>query len=123
MKQLSHLLQEVYFVIHKDHVNLTRAYSNGSAKLSLWRKFMQTFSYTIVHVKVEDSVVANSLSSLCHDYMHDDESEQAVAHEAESVELIAAFLATQEMVEYVAPTKEWVSAEVDIDVDVAQEQL
>jgi hypothetical protein len=42
---------------------------------------------------------------------------------AESVELIATFLATQEMVEYVAPTTEWVAAEVDIDVDVAQEQL
>jgi hypothetical protein len=57
--------------------------------------FMQEFSYTIVHVKGE----------------------------AESVELIAAFLATQEMVEYVAPTTEWVATEVDMDVDVAQEQL
>jgi hypothetical protein len=55
--------------------------------------------------------------------LHDDESEQALAHEAESVELIAAFLATQDMVEYVAPTTEWVATEVDMDVDIAQEQL
>jgi hypothetical protein len=55
--------------------------------------------------------------------LHDDESGQALAHEAELVELIAAFLATQEMVEYVAPTAEWAAAEVDMDVDVAQEQL
>jgi hypothetical protein len=59
--------------------------------------FMQEFSYTILHVKCEDNVVADSLSRLCHDYLHDDDSEQALAHEAESVELIAAFLATQEM--------------------------
>jgi hypothetical protein len=84
---------------------------------------MQEFSYTIVHVKGEDNVVADSLLRLCHDYLHDDESEQALAHEAESIELIAAFLATQEMVEYVAPTTEWAVAEVDMDVDVAQEQL
>jgi hypothetical protein len=64
--------------------------------------FMQEFSYTRVHVKGEDNVVADSLSRLCHDYLHDDESEQALAHEAESVELIATFLATQDMVEYVA---------------------
>jgi hypothetical protein len=50
--------------------------------------------------------------------LHDDESGQA-----ESIELIAAFLATQEMVEYVAPTVEWAATEVDMDVDVAQEQL
>jgi hypothetical protein len=55
--------------------------------------------------------------------LHDDESGQALAHEAESIELIAAFLATQEMVEYVAPTAEWAATEVDMDVDVAQEQL
>jgi hypothetical protein len=65
--------------------------------------FMQQSSYTIVHVKGEDNVVADSL---CHDYLHDDESEQALAHEAESVELIATFLATQDMVEYAAPTPE-----------------
>jgi hypothetical protein len=52
--------------------------------------------------------------------LHGDKSEQALAHEAESVELIAAFLATQNMVEYVSPTTEWVAAEVDMD---AQEQL
>jgi hypothetical protein len=74
--------------------------------------FMQEFSYTIVHVKGEDNVVADSLSRLFHDYMHDDESKQALAHEVESVELIAAFLAT-----------EWAATEVDIDVDVAHEQL
>jgi hypothetical protein len=85
--------------------------------------FMQEFSYTIVHVKGEDNVVADNLSRLCHDYLHDDESEQALAHEAEAIELIAAFLATQEMVEYVAPTVEWAATEVDMDVDVAQEQL
>jgi hypothetical protein len=60
--------------------------------------FMQGFSYTIVHVKGEDNVVADNLSRLC----HDDESGQALAHEAELVELITAFLATQEMVEYVS---------------------
>jgi hypothetical protein len=43
------------------------------------------------------------------------------AHEAESVELIAAFLATQEMVEYVVPTVEWAATEVDMDAGVAQE--
>jgi hypothetical protein len=85
--------------------------------------FMQDYSYMIVHVKDEDNVVADSLSRLCYDYLHDDESEQALAHEAESVELIAAFLVTQEMVEYVAPTIEWVVAEVDMGVDVAQKQL
>jgi hypothetical protein len=63
--------------------------------------FMQEFSYTIVHVRGEDNVVADSLSRLCHDYMHDDESEQALVHEAESVELIAAFFATQDMVDKV----------------------
>jgi hypothetical protein len=41
--------------------------------------FMQEFSYTIVHVKGEDNVVANSLLRLCHDYLHDDESGQALA--------------------------------------------
>jgi hypothetical protein len=61
--------------------------------------------------------------TLCHDNLHGDESEQALAHEAESVELIAAFLVTQEMVEYVAPTTEWAATEVDMDVDVAEEQL
>jgi hypothetical protein len=55
-------------------------------------------------------------------YLHDDESGPALAHKAESIELIAAFLATQEMVEYVAPTAEWAATEVDMDVDVAQEQ-
>jgi hypothetical protein len=55
--------------------------------------------------------------------MHDDESEQALAHEAEAIELIAAFRATQEMVEYVAPAVEWAAMEVHMDVDVAQEQL
>jgi hypothetical protein len=54
--------------------------------------------------------------------LHDDKSGQALAHEAELVELIAAFLATQKLVEYVAPTAEWAAAEVDMDVDVAQEQ-
>jgi hypothetical protein len=67
---------------------------------------MQKFSYTIVHVKGEDNVVADNLSRLCHNYLHDDESGQALAHKAESIELIAAFPATQEMVEYVAPTLE-----------------
>jgi hypothetical protein len=66
---------------------------------------MQEFSYTIVHVKGEDNVFANSLLRLCHDFLHDDESEQALAHEVESVELIAAFLATQEMVEYVVDNR------------------
>jgi hypothetical protein len=84
---------------------------------------MQEFSFTIVHVKGEDNVVADNLSRLCHDYLHGDESEQALAHEAEAIELIAAFLATQEMVEYVAPTVEWAATKVDMDVDVAQEQL
>jgi hypothetical protein len=83
--------------------------------------FMQEFSYTIVHVT--DNGVADNISRLCHDHLHDDESEQALAHEAEAIELIAAFLATQEMVEYVAPTVEWAAMEVDMDVDVAQEQL
>jgi hypothetical protein len=36
---------------------------------------------------------------------------------------MAAFLATQDLVEYVSPTTEWVEAEVDMDVDVACEQL
>jgi hypothetical protein len=36
---------------------------------------------------------------------------------------MAAFLTAQDMVEYVSPTTEWVAAEVDMDVDVAQEQL
>jgi hypothetical protein len=45
--------------------------------------------------------------------LRDDESVQALAHEAESVELIAAFLATQDMVEFVSPTTEWVAADVD----------
>jgi hypothetical protein len=58
--------------------------------------FMQQSSYTIVHVKGEDNVVADSL---CHDYLHDDESERALAHEADMV------------------------AEVDMEVDVDQEQL
>jgi hypothetical protein len=31
LQQLSHLLQDVHFVIHTDHENLTRAYSTGSA--------------------------------------------------------------------------------------------
>jgi hypothetical protein len=123
LQQLSHLLQDVHFVILTDHENLTRAYSTGSAKVFRWRMFMQEFSYTIVHVKGEDNVVADSLSRLCHDYLHDDESDQALAHEAESIELIAAFLATQEMMEYVAPTTEWAATEVDMDVNVAQEQL
>jgi hypothetical protein len=123
LQQLSHLLQDVHFVIHTDHENLTRAYSTGSAKVFRWRMFMQEFSYTIVHVKGEYNVVADNLSRLCHDYLHDDESEQALAYEAEAIELIAAFLATQEMVEYVAPTVEWAATEVDMDVDVAQEQL
>jgi hypothetical protein len=57
--------------------------------------FMQEFCYTIVHVKF--------------------------CYEAEP--LIAASLATQDTVEYVSPTTEWVAAEVDMDVDVAQEQL
>jgi hypothetical protein len=83
--------------------------------------FMQEFSYTIVHVKGKDNVVTDSLSRLCHDYLHGDESEQALAHEAVSVELIVAFLATQEMVEYVAPTTESAATEVDMDADVAQE--
>jgi hypothetical protein len=83
--------------------------------------FMHEFSYMIVHVKDEDIVVADSLSRLCYDYLHDDESGQALAHEAESIELIAAFLATQEMVEYFAPTAEWAATEVEMDVDVAQE--
>jgi hypothetical protein len=122
-QQLSHLLQDAHFVIHTDHENLTRAYSTGSAKVFRWRMFMQEFSYTKVHIKGEDNVVADSLSRLCHDYLPDDESKQALAHEAESIELIAAFLATQEMVEYVAPTTEWAATEVDMDVDVAQEQL
>jgi hypothetical protein len=74
LQQLSHL-QDVHFVIHTDHENLTRAYSTGSAK------FFREFSYTIVHVKGEENVVADSLSRLCHDYLHDDESEQALAHE------------------------------------------
>jgi hypothetical protein len=90
LQQLSHLLQDLHFVIHTDHENLTRAYSTGSAKVFRWRMFMQEFSYTIVHVKGEDNVVAHNLSRLCHDYLHDDESEQALAHEAEGVELIAA---------------------------------
>jgi hypothetical protein len=120
LEQLSHLL---HFVIHTDHENLTRAYSTGSAKVFRWRMFMQEFSYTIVHVKGEDNVVADNLSHLCHDYLHDDESGQALAHEAESIELIAAVLATQQMVEYVMPTVEWAVTEVDMDVDVAQEQL
>jgi hypothetical protein len=51
------------------------------------------------------------------------ESEQALAHEAEAIELIAAFLASQEIVEYVAPTVEWAATEVDMDVDVPQKQL
>jgi hypothetical protein len=85
--------------------------------------FMQEFSYTIVHVNGEDNGVADNLSRLCHDYLHDDESEQALAHEAEAIELIAAFLATQKMVEYVAPTVEWAATEVNMNVDVAQEQL
>jgi hypothetical protein len=85
--------------------------------------FLQEFSYTIVHVKGEDNIVADSLLRLCHDYLHDDESDQALTHEAESIELFTAFLATQEMVEYVAPTTEWAATEVDMDVDVAQEQL
>jgi hypothetical protein len=81
--------------------------------------FMQEFSYMIVHVKGEDNVVADSLSRLFHEYLHDDENEQALAHKADSIELIATFLATQDMVEYVAPTTEWAAAEVDMDVDVA----
>jgi hypothetical protein len=119
LQQLSHLLQDVYFVIHTDHGNLTRAYSTGLAKVFRWRMFIQEFRYTIVHVKGEDNVVADNLSRLCHDY----ESEQALAHEAVGVELIAAFLATQEMVEYVEPPVEWAAMEVDTDVDVAQKQL
>jgi hypothetical protein len=87
LQQLSHLLQDAHFVIHTDHDNLLREYSTG------WR-IMQKFGCTIVHVKGEDNVVADSLSRLCHDYLHDDESEQALAHETESVELIAAFRAT-----------------------------
>jgi hypothetical protein len=51
---------------------------------------MQEFNYTIVHVKGKDNVVANSLSRLCHNYLHDNESEQALAHKTESVEFIAA---------------------------------
>jgi len=77
----------------------------------------------IVHVKGEDNVVADSILRLCHGYFHDDEREQALAHKAESVEFIAAVLATQDMVEYESPTTEWVAAEVDMDVNVAQEQL
>jgi hypothetical protein len=45
--------------------------------------------------------------------LHHGKSEQALAQEAESVELIATFLATQDMVEYVAPTTEWAAAEVE----------
>jgi hypothetical protein len=55
--------------------------------------------------------------------LHDDESKHTLPHEAESVELIAAFLATHEMLEYVSPITGWVAAEVDMDVDVADEEL
>jgi hypothetical protein len=48
---------------------------------------MQEFSYKIVHVNGEDNVVIDNLLRLCHHYLHDDESGQALAHEAESIEL------------------------------------
>jgi hypothetical protein len=40
--------------------------------------FMQEFSYTVVHVKGEDNVVADSLLRLYYDYLHNDVSEQAL---------------------------------------------
>jgi hypothetical protein len=40
LKQMEHLRQDVHFVIHTDHENLTRAYSRGSAKVFRWKMFM-----------------------------------------------------------------------------------
>jgi hypothetical protein len=117
LQQLSHLLQEVHLVIHTDHEKLNAR---------ILHRISEGFLMAYVHASVsdgEDNIIAESSSSLCHDYLHGDESEQTLAREAESLELIAAFLATQDMLEYVSPTTEWVAADVDMDVDVAQEQL
>jgi hypothetical protein len=80
-------LQDVHFVIHPDHENLTRAYFTGSAKVYRWKMFMQEFSYSIVHVKGENNVVAEALLRLCPDFMHNDAKSER--HESESVDILA----------------------------------
>jgi hypothetical protein len=55
---------------------------------------MEELSYAIVHVKGKDNVVTDSLSSLCHEYLHDDEREQALAHLAELFRIQAQLLET-----------------------------
>jgi hypothetical protein len=44
-------------VIHTDHENLTRAYYTGSVTVFHWKMFMQEFSYSIVHVKGETTLL------------------------------------------------------------------
>jgi hypothetical protein len=73
---MGNLLQRVHFVIHTDHENLTQAYSTGSAKVFRWKMFMQEFSYFIVLVKGKNNVVADAISRLCPDFMHNDDGER-----------------------------------------------
>jgi hypothetical protein len=64
-KKMEHLIRDIPFTLHTDHENLIRDRTSGSPKVLRWKLDIQQFDYTVLHIKGEDNVVADSFSRLC----------------------------------------------------------
>jgi hypothetical protein len=62
LNKLDYLLRDVHFILHTDHVNLTRCYSSGSPKVLRWQILIPGYDKEIRYIKGTDNIVADNLS-------------------------------------------------------------
>ena len=65
LQKMDHLLRDREFHLHTDHENLTRIKTTGSPKVIRWQLDIQSYHYTIEHIKGENNEIADSFSRLC----------------------------------------------------------
>jgi hypothetical protein len=68
------LLRDVKFVVETDHKNLTFLKTAKSAKVRRWQLALQEFDFEYIHIKGENSVVADAFSRLCDHHPMDGEA-------------------------------------------------
>lgn len=82
LEKWEYLLRDRFFYLHTDHANLTQLKSKygSSQKVQRWLKCFQGYDYTLLPIKGELNVVADTLSRLCPIESLNEEQQLCVLH-------------------------------------------
>ena len=101
-KQLNHLLSGLKFTILSDHRNLLYLKSSSDPRIVRWNVALQELDYDMAYIPGSQNVVADAMSRLCENHMHDDPNELDLRSMDISASVIEKFEIPQEQYDIIA---------------------